>query len=186
MELLLHQVLAGLATGTIYACIALAIVMIYQAIDHSEFRARRDGDVLDLHRLAAHPMGRAVLDGLFRRPSPFLCRRRRYRAHRVRRSAMRPCSAISSCSSRCSRILNSLAGFIWDFNIKSFPSPFGTRPLFGNGLMSTHDAGMIVITLICWCCSIVFFRYHAHRLAMRATAANPDSRRGSSASASAG
>ena len=36
-ELLLHQVLAGLATGGIYACIALAVVMIYQAIDHLNF-----------------------------------------------------------------------------------------------------------------------------------------------------
>src|SRR5204863_37300 len=37
MELLLHQVLAGLATGGIYACLALAVVMIYQAIDHLNF-----------------------------------------------------------------------------------------------------------------------------------------------------
>src|SRR5678816_3913504 len=31
------QVLAGLATGAIYACMALAVVMIYQAIDHLNF-----------------------------------------------------------------------------------------------------------------------------------------------------
>ena len=31
MELLLHQVLSGLATGGIYASVALALVMIYQA-----------------------------------------------------------------------------------------------------------------------------------------------------------
>src|SRR6202163_3068804 len=37
MELFLHQVLAGLATGGIYACMALAIVMIYQAIDSLNF-----------------------------------------------------------------------------------------------------------------------------------------------------
>ncbi len=37
MELLLHQVMAGLATGGIYACMALAVVMIYQAIDHLNF-----------------------------------------------------------------------------------------------------------------------------------------------------
>ena len=37
MELVLHQVLAGLATGAIYACLALAVVMIYQAIDHFNF-----------------------------------------------------------------------------------------------------------------------------------------------------
>src|SRR5437879_12567539 len=37
MELLLHQVLAGLATGGIYACRARALVVIYQAIDHLNF-----------------------------------------------------------------------------------------------------------------------------------------------------
>src|ERR1044071_1925973 len=37
MELFLHQVLAGLATVGIYACMALAVVMIYQAIDHLNF-----------------------------------------------------------------------------------------------------------------------------------------------------
>src|SRR5258708_12778378 len=37
MDLFLHQVLAGLATGGIYACLALAIVMTYQAIDHLNF-----------------------------------------------------------------------------------------------------------------------------------------------------
>ena len=37
MELLTNQILAGVATGAIYACMALAIVMIYQAIDHLNF-----------------------------------------------------------------------------------------------------------------------------------------------------
>ena len=37
MELFANQVLAGIATGAIYACMALAVVMIYQAIDHRNF-----------------------------------------------------------------------------------------------------------------------------------------------------
>ena len=37
MELLTNQVLAGMATGAIYACMSLSIVMIYQAIDHLNF-----------------------------------------------------------------------------------------------------------------------------------------------------
>ena len=37
MDLLLTQVFAGLANGGIYACMALAVVMIYQAIDHLNF-----------------------------------------------------------------------------------------------------------------------------------------------------
>src|SRR4029078_2748636 len=37
MELFINQVLAGISTGAIYACMALAVVMIYQAIDHLNF-----------------------------------------------------------------------------------------------------------------------------------------------------
>ncbi len=40
-------------------------------------------------------------------------------------------------------ILNSLAGFIWDFTIKTFPEPVRHQPFLGSGLISTHDAGMI-------------------------------------------
>src|SRR3569833_3289992 len=37
MELFTYQVLAGIATGASYACMALAVVMLYQAIDHLNF-----------------------------------------------------------------------------------------------------------------------------------------------------
>src|SRR6202008_4207827 len=37
MELFVNQILAGISTGAIYACMALAVVMIYQAIDHLNF-----------------------------------------------------------------------------------------------------------------------------------------------------
>jgi len=37
VEGLLHQVLSGLATGSIYASMALALVMIYQATHHLNF-----------------------------------------------------------------------------------------------------------------------------------------------------
>jgi len=40
MELLTNQILAGIATGSIYACMALSVVMIYQAIDHLNFAQR--------------------------------------------------------------------------------------------------------------------------------------------------
>jgi len=40
---ILQQILAGLATGAIYACMALAVVMIYQAIDHLRSEERRVG-----------------------------------------------------------------------------------------------------------------------------------------------
>ncbi|MBV9248922.1 MAG: branched-chain amino acid ABC transporter permease, partial [Acetobacteraceae bacterium] len=37
MEGVLHQVLSGIATGGIYASVALALVMIYQATHHVNF-----------------------------------------------------------------------------------------------------------------------------------------------------
>jgi branched-chain amino acid transport system permease protein len=37
MEIFIQQIVSGIATGAIYACMALAIVMIYQAIHNLNF-----------------------------------------------------------------------------------------------------------------------------------------------------
>jgi branched-chain amino acid transport system permease protein len=71
-------------------------------------------------------------------------------------------------------IINSLAGFIWDFNIKNFPSPFGSKSPFGT-VINAHDTGMIVATLVLLVFLFLFFRHTRIGLAMRAAAANPDS-----------
>jgi branched-chain amino acid transport system permease protein len=177
MELLLHQVLAGLATGGIYACLALAVVMIYQAIDHLNFA---QGEMAMFSTFIAWQLiqwgvpywiafcgtvafsflvGVAIERVLFKpiHDAPVL-------SHVVVFIAL-------------FAILNSLAGAIWDYNVKSFPTPFGSRPLFGNGLMSSHDAGMIGVTLFMLLLLYVFFRHTRIGLAMRAAAVNPDSAR---------
>ena len=42
-------------------------------------------------------------------------------------------------------IFNAVAGMIWSYTIKQFPSPFPTRDIFGNGLVSTpEDFGLRV------------------------------------------
>jgi branched-chain amino acid transport system permease protein len=74
-------------------------------------------------------------------------------------------------------ILNSSAGQIWDYTIKSFPTPFGHTPLFGGTLIDTHEAGMIGVTLLLLALLYAFFRGTRLGLAMRATAANPVSAR---------
>src|SRR5262249_19011660 len=74
-------------------------------------------------------------------------------------------------------ILNSLAGSIWDYNVKSFPTPCGSRSLLGEGLMSSHDAGMVGVTLLMLVLLYLFFRHTRVGLAMRAAAANPESAR---------
>ncbi len=177
MELLLHQVLAGLATGGIYACLALALVMIYQAIDHLNFA---QGEMAMFSTFIAWqlielgtPYWIAFIATLV---ISFVA------GVLIERVLFRPIHNAPVLSHivvfiALFGILNSLAGFIWDFNVKNFPTPFGSRPLLGTGLISSHDAGMIGVTILLLVFLYVFFRHTRIGLAMRAAAANPQSAR---------
>jgi branched-chain amino acid transport system permease protein len=170
-------VLAGLATGGIYASMALAVVMIYQAIDHLNFA---QGEMAMFSTFIAwqliqwgQPYWLAFLLALL---LSFLG------GVAIERILFKPIHSAPVLSQIVAfialySILNSLAGFIWDFNIKTFPSPFGDRQLFGGGLIGTHQAGMIVLTLLMLSFLYGFFRYTRIGLAMRAAAANPESAR---------
>src|SRR5580700_5298312 len=167
MELLLQQIFAGLATGTIYACIALAIVMIYQAIGQLNFA---QGEMAMFSTFVAWQLMQwgapywvaflatialsfafgVAIDRIVFRPihnAPVL-------SHVVVFIAMLA-------------ILNSGAGFIWDYQIKAFPSPFGSGALFGQNLISRHDAGMTSVTLMMLVLLYFFFRHTRIGLAMR-------------------
>ena len=74
-------------------------------------------------------------------------------------------------------ILNSLAGWIFTYTIKPFPSPFPEQPLFGNSYVSSHELGSIGVTLVVLALVFVFFRFTPLGLAMRAAAQNPVSSR---------
>ena len=74
-------------------------------------------------------------------------------------------------------IFNSLAGWIYSYTIKPFPSPFPAQPLFGNSYVSSHELGSMGITLVVLLALFVFFRYTPLGLAMRAAAENPESSR---------
>jgi branched-chain amino acid transport system permease protein len=74
-------------------------------------------------------------------------------------------------------ILYSVAGWIYTYTIKSFPSPFPAEPLFGIRYMSSHQMGAIGVTLVVLLLLYFFFRFTPLGLAMRAAAQNPDSSR---------
>jgi branched-chain amino acid transport system permease protein len=177
MELFLHQVLAGLATGGIYACMALAIVMIYQAIDHLNFA---QGEMAMFSTFIAWQLmqwgipywGAFVLTLAISFTAGVV----------IERVIFKPLHDAPVLSHivvfiAMFAILNSAAGFVWDYTIKPFPTPFGAQPFLGNGIMSAHDAGMIATTLIVLTLLYLFFRHTRVGLAMRAAAANPASAR---------
>ncbi len=177
MELLIHQILAGLATGGIYASVALALVMIYQAThlvnfaqgEMAMFATYLAWALIEagipywgafLLTVAASFIGGVALERVIIRP--------------VENA---PILALVIVFIALLVIFNSLAGWIFTYTIKPFPSPFPAQPPFGNSYISSHELGSIGVTLLVLVVLFVFFRYTPLGLAMRAAAQNPESSR---------
>ncbi len=159
MESLLHQVLSGLATGGIYASMALALVMIYQATHHLNFA---QGEMAMASTYLAWSL---VAGGV-----PY------WIAFVLRPMANAPVLSVVIVFIGLLVIFNSVAGWIFTYTIKTFPSPFPSKPLFG-GLISSHELGAMAVTLLVLVILYLFFRYTRLGLAMRAAAQNPVSSR---------
>jgi branched-chain amino acid transport system permease protein len=177
MELFTNQVLAGIATGAIYACMALAVVMIYQAIDHLNFA---QGEMamfstfiawqLMQWGLSFWPAFLATLVISF--VGGIVIERTLFKPLTNAPVLVHVAGFIALFA-----ILNSVAGLTWDFTIKQFPSPFGSSGFLGSQLISTHQAGMIGVTLVLLLLLYIFFRFTRVGLAMRAAASVPESAR---------
>lgn len=176
MDLFIQQVIAGLATGGVYASIGLAVVMIYQAIDHFNFS---QGEMAMFSTYVAWQLmvwglpfwiaffatvALSFVAGIF-----------------VFKVLLRPIHNAPALSQivvfigmLC--IFNSVAGTIWDYTVKPFPSPF-PKGNIGTTLVSGHDLGMIAVTIAMLLAVYLFFRYSSAGLLVRAAAQNPESAR---------
>jgi branched-chain amino acid transport system permease protein len=177
MDPLIHQVLSGLATGGIYASVALALVMIYQATHLVNFA---QGEMAMFATYLAWALIQAGVPywGAFALTvvGAFVG------GVAIERIIVRPVEnapilAIVIIFIALLVIFNSLAGWIFTYTIKPFPSPFPSQPLFGNSYVSSHELGSMAITLVVLVLLFVFFRYTPLGLAMRAAAQNPESSR---------
>jgi branched-chain amino acid transport system permease protein len=74
-------------------------------------------------------------------------------------------------------IINGLAGWLFSYTIKAFPSPFPSDAWYGGPYMSPHEVGMIFVTVVVLVLVFAFFRFTPLGLAMRAAAQNPVSSR---------
>jgi branched-chain amino acid transport system permease protein len=172
MDLLLHQALAGLATGGIYALMALAIVMIYRATGHLNFA---QGEMATLSAFVAWQfMQWGAPYWIAFAATILLSFAGGMALERVVFRPVRNASAFAHIAIYIAlfSILNSISGFIWDASIKAFASPFGTGPLFA-GLISAHDAGMIAVSIGLIVGLSLFFRFTRTGLSMRAAVADP-------------
>jgi len=177
MEAFLHQVIAGLATGGIYASLALALVMIHNATRLVNFA---QGEMAMFATYLCWTMIQAgwpywvAFFGTIALSFVLGVAIERIIIRPVERA---PVLTVVVVSIGLLLILNSLAGWIYSYTIKSFPSPFPDKPPFGLHIVSSHELGAISVTLVVLLLVFLFFRFTPLGLAMRAAAQNPDSSR---------
>lgn len=174
MDAFLHQLFSGLTIGSVYACIALALVMIFQSTHVVNFA---QGEMamfstylawlliaLGFSYLAAFALtvlASFVLGGAIERIV-------------IRPLAKAPMISIVIVMIGLFVILNSVAGLLFNYEVKSFPAP----PVFdgyGNAYISSQELGIVALTLVVLALVYGFFRYSSLGLAMRAAAQNPAS-----------
>jgi branched-chain amino acid transport system permease protein len=168
MEGFLHQVFAGLSTGGIYASVALALVMIYQATHHLNFS---QGEMAMFSTFIAWALidagwpywgaffvtvGASFVLGLV-----------------IQRVVLRPFENAPVLTNvivfiGLLVIFNSMAGWIFDYTIKPFPSPFPKDAWYVTKYFSGHEIGSVSVTL---CVLLVLYAF------LRGAALNPESAR---------
>jgi len=142
----LQQVFSGLALGSLYAIVAIGLVMIYKATRHLNFALGEMG------MFATFTAGWLIAIG-----APY------WAAFSVvvigsfalgialERTLVRRVDTASPLASVCvliglMLIFNSLAGWMFGFTVRPFPSPFPAEPLFGNPFLSSHEIGALAAT----------------------------------------
>lgn len=176
MDLLIQQVFSGLATGAIYASLALALVMIYNSTNHINF-AQGEMALLSTYfawTLLAIGIPYWVAFAITVAASfifGILVERTVIRAFQNA-----PHLSLVVVFIGLLLIFNSVAGWLWGFLLKELPSPV-ERISTGTRLISAHELFVIAVTLVLLTLLYLFFRFTTLGLAMRAAALNPASSR---------
>jgi len=177
MEQLLSQILAGLATGGIYASVALALVMIYQATQLVNFA---QGEMAMFSTYVAWAMIQAQMPywiAFFLTVGISFVMGAAIQYFVLQRIRGQPVLALVVVFIGLLVIFNSLAGWIFTSTIQVFPSPFPAESPFGQHYISAHELGATAVTLVLITLLWAFFRFTSLGLAMRAAAQNPVSSR---------
>ena len=180
MQGLLHQTLSGLATGGIYAAVALALVVVYRATSHVNFAQGEMATFSTYIALALVQAGVPYWLAFLATLAVSFAMGVALERLLMRRMADAPALSAVGVSIGLLLIFNALGGWLFGYTVKPFPSPFETGEGGGavlGGLASPHEVGMTAVTLAVLAIVAVFFRFTKLGLAMRAAAVNPQASR---------
>jgi branched-chain amino acid transport system permease protein len=177
MEQLIQQVASGLANGAIYACLALALVMIFVSTDHINFA---QGELAMFSAFMCWQLLELAVPFWIALPAVVLVSF--VLGVIIERVILRPLHdapvlSIVVVFIGLLTIFHSMAGGIWGHTIKAFPSPFPKIAFPGSAYFGPHQVGMILVTMLLLVGLFAFFRLTPLGLAMRAAAQNPASAR---------
>ncbi|CAN5638107.1 branched-chain amino acid ABC transporter permease [soil metagenome] len=171
--------------GSIYACLALALVMIYQSTNHINFA---QGEMAMLSTFVAYlcvkhglPYWASFLVAV---GSGFLLG---VVVERVILRHFRSASDLTVVVVFMGLFIgfNSIAGLIFGNELQDFPTPFKALTPLGRNLLTGHEIGTIGVAVLVVLVLYSFLRFTRLGLAMRAAAENPTSSRLSGVPASA-
>jgi branched-chain amino acid transport system permease protein len=172
---LLHQIVSGIAIGFIYASLALALVMIFQSTGHINF-AQGEMAMFSTYfawtllqagfpiwiAFGATLIGAFIMGLLVERVI-------------LRWFARAPVFSVVIVLIGMLLVFNSLAGWLFGYEMQPFPSPFPAR--WSTSFGSAHELGIAVTTVAVLIVVFLFFRFTKLGLAMRGAAHNPTSSR---------
>jgi branched-chain amino acid transport system permease protein len=175
----IQQVISGIATGGIYASLALALVLIYRAMEAINFA---QGEMATFTTFVAWTLitqvhisywivfpivvavaigGGIVIERVIIRP--------------VERA---PILTVVLVTLGLFAVFNGLSGLIWGYSIKTFPSPFPVTPvLIGGVAIGIQDLGLIGVALVLLLLIYLFFSRTRVGLMMRSAALYPEASR---------
>ncbi len=175
MDAFLHQIVSGLATGFIYASLALALVMIFQSTNHINFAQG------EMAMFTTYISWLLLQNGIpFWLVFPLTFVAAFILGFLVERLIVRPFAAAPVLSVvivfvALMVIFNSVAGWIFGYEMQTLKSPFPDK--WSTSFGSAHELGVAVVTLIILVAIYLFFKYTSLGLAMRGAAQNPVSSR---------
>jgi len=178
MQQFLQQVVSGLASGGVYASLALALVLIYRSTEVINFA---QGEMATFTTYVAWQLidwGVPFWVAFFATLAFAFVFGVAIERVVIRPFEHGPVLTVVIVTIGLLVLLNGLDGWIWGAEIKSFHSAFPTRPIdIGGVAFSLQDIGVIAVSLLAVFLLWLFFRYTKVGLAMRAAAVNPDSAR---------
>ncbi len=174
-----QQVVAGLATGSIYASLALALVLIHRATgvinfaqgEMAMFTTYIAWTLTANHGWSYWPAFVATLVFAFGLGLGV----HRVVIHPVERSSV---LTIVIMTIGLVLVFNGLASLIWSAEIRAFPSPFPNETWqIGGVSISQQDVGTFAVVLVLVALLWAFFQFTKTGLALRASALNPEASR---------